>query len=188
MDITFGLDTYGTCVGQLIDELSPLTELAKAWRFPYHIAFMWRVLPESYGRKTFRRMDSRDQTLTLDMSIPYEKYLRMSKNEQREALGIELYSYLAESIAKYKKYAGTEDQQQLLAKVRRWMLENNWLEGKIGQARELLAQDMGLYEVSQQLHMPLEEVEYILIRMSGYEQTDEHPDNIVAGKATPYHL
>ncbi|MFF2889316.1 hypothetical protein [Paenibacillus sp. NPDC057967] len=188
MDITFGLDTHGTCVGQLKDELLPLTELAEAWSFPYHIAFMWRVLPESYERKTFRRFDSRDQTLTLDISIPYEQYLRMSKNEQREALGIGLYQYLVESIVKYKKYAGTEDQQQLLAKVKGWMLENNWLEGKIEQARKLLAQDIGLYEVSKQLCMSLEEVEYILLRMNGYEQTDVHPDNIVAGKATPYHL
>ncbi|RJX37111.1 hypothetical protein D3P09_24685 [Paenibacillus pinisoli] len=188
MNITFGLDTHGTCVGQLQDELLPLTDLAEAWTFPYQIYMMWRVLPESYERKTFRRFDSRDQTLTLDMSIPYEPYSRMSKNEQREALGLLLYSYLAESIAKYKKYADTEEQQQLLAKVKSWMLEHNWLEGKIEQARKLLAQDIGLYDVSKQLHMSLEEVEYILLRMNGYEQTDVHPDNIVAGKATPYHL
>lgn len=88
MNLTFGLDTHGTCVGQLKDELLPLTESAEAWTFPYHIDMMWRVLPESYERKSFRRFDSRDQTLTLDISIPYEQYLRMSKNEQREALGI----------------------------------------------------------------------------------------------------
>jgi len=188
MNLTFGLDTHGTCVGQLKDELLPLTQSAEAWSFPYHIDIMWRVLPESYERKTFRRFDSRDRTLTLDISIPYEQYLRMSKNEQREALGVLLYSYLAESIAKYKKYADTEEQQQLLAKVRGWMLESNWLEGKLVQARKLLAQDIGLYNVSKQLDMPLKEVEYILLRMNGYGQTDVHPDNIVAGKATPYHL
>ncbi|MFD0716412.1 hypothetical protein [Paenibacillus sp. GCM10027626] len=188
MKLTFLLDTYGTCVGQLIDELLPLEELAKTWKFPYDINFALRVLPESYGRKTFRRFDSRDHALDLDISIIYEQYQRMSKNEQREALGIYLYHYLSESVAKYKKHADKDTQNQFLAKVKNWMLENNWLDGKINKARELLTQNMGLNEVSQQLQMPLEEIEYILLRMNDYEPTDVHPDNIVAGKAPPYHL
>ena len=186
MKLAFLLDTYGTCVGQLRDELLPLEELAKTWKFPYDIHFILRVLPESYGRKTFRRFDSRDHSLDLDISIIYEQYQRMSKNEQREALGMYLYDYLSESVAKYKKYANKEAQDQLLAGVKTWMVENNWLDGKINQARGLLAQNMGLYEVSQQLRMPLEEVEYILLRMNDYEPKDVHPDNIVAAKAPPY--
>ena len=188
MKLAFSLDTHGTCVGQLRDELLLLEEVAKTWAFPYDIHFVFRVLPESYGRKTFRQFDSRDHCLDLDISISYEQYQRMSKNEQREALGIFLYHYLSESVATYKKYADKETQDQFLARVKIWMLENNWLEGKINQARGLLAQNMGLYEVSQQLQMPLEEMEYILLRMNDYESTDTHPDNIVAGKAPPYHL
>ncbi|OUS76286.1 hypothetical protein B1748_13575 [Paenibacillus sp. MY03] len=188
MKLAFYLDTHGTCVGQLSDELLPLEEVAETWQFPYDIIVVWRVLPESYGRKTFRRFDSNDNTLALDMSITYERYQLMSKNEQREALGIYLYTYMSESVAKYKKYADKETQNQFLAKIKSWMLENNWLDGKINQARELLTQNMGLYEVSQQLQMPLEEVEYILLRMNDYEQAEVHPDNIVAGKAPPYQL
>ncbi|WP_028560302.1 hypothetical protein [Paenibacillus pinihumi] len=188
MRIDFYLDTHGTCAGQLRDELLPLEEAAQSWKFPYAITIVWRILPESYGRKTFRRFDSRDHTLALDMSISYEQYLRMSKNEQREALGIGLYDYLAESIAKYKKYADTEAQKLLLANIQNWMLENNWLNGKINQARELLMQDIGLFEVSQQLKIPLKEVEYILLRLDGYEPADAHPDNITAAKAPPYGL
>lgn len=110
----------------------------------------------------------------------------MSKNEQREALGMYLFDYLSESVAKYKKHADKEAQVQLLARIKTWMVENNWLDGKINQARGLLAQNIGLYEVSQQLRMPLEEVEYILLRMNDYEPKDVHPDNIVAAKAPPY--
>lgn len=188
MKLAFLLDTFGTCVGQLRDELIPLEEIAETWQFPYDIVFVWRVLPESYGRKTFRRFDGNDNTLALDMSIIFERYQRMSKNEQREALGIYLYNYLSESVAKYKKYADKETQNRFLANIKNWMLENNWLDGKINQARELLTHNMGLFEVSQQLKMPLEEIEYILLRMNDYEPTDVHPDNIAAGKASPYHL
>ncbi|MFF2015101.1 hypothetical protein [Paenibacillus sp. NPDC058177] len=188
MKLDFLLDTYGTCVGQLRDELLPLEELAETWEFPYDIHFVLRILPESYGRKTFRRFDSRDHALYLDISIVYEQYERMSKSEQREALGIFLYEYLLESIAKYKKQADKETQDQLSIRVKNWMLENNWLDGKINKARMLLAQNVGLYEVSRQLQMPLEEVEYILLRMHDYEPTEAHPDNIAAEKAPPYQL
>lgn len=85
MKLAFSLDTHGTCVGQLRDELLPLEELAKTWKFPYDIHFVLCVLPESYGRKTCRCFDSRDRALDLDISIIYEQYQRMSKNEQREA-------------------------------------------------------------------------------------------------------
>lgn len=178
MKLTFCLDTCGTCVGQLRDELMPLEDLAATWRFPYDITVAFRVLPISYGRKTFRRFDSGDHNLVLDMSIHYEQYMKMSKNEQREALGLFLYAYLSESVAKYNRYADKQAQAELLAEVKQWMLENNWLEGKINQARELLAQNKGLYEVSQQLRMPLDEVEHILLRMSGDEPIEDHGDNL----------
>ncbi|WP_195573962.1 hypothetical protein [Paenibacillus sp. 1001270B_150601_E10] len=186
MKLSFLLDTHGTCVGQLRDELLPLEELAEAWTFPYDVLFIFRVFPESYSRKTFRRFDSRDHALYLDISISYEQYQRMSKNEQREALGIFFYHYMLESVAKYNKHADKEAQGQLLAQVKSWMLENNWLDGNIHQARGLLAQNMGLYEVSQQLKMPLEEIEYIYLRMNDDEPTGVHPDNIAAEKAPPY--
>ncbi|MEK3737157.1 MULTISPECIES: hypothetical protein [Paenibacillus] len=188
MKLVFTLDTHGTCVGQLRDELLPLEELANTWEFPYDIFFVLRVLPEGYGRKTSRRFDSRDHTLELDISISYEQYQRMSKHEQREGLGIHLFNYLSESVAKYNKHADKKTQNQLLDLVKKWMLENNWLNGKLNQARKLLSQDMGLYEVSQKLQMPLEEIEYILLRMNDYEPTDIHPDNLVVEKAPPYHL
>ena len=49
MNLTFSLDTHGTCVGQWLDELLSLEETAKTWEFPYDIHFAWRFLPESYA-------------------------------------------------------------------------------------------------------------------------------------------
>ncbi|SEG24529.1 hypothetical protein [Paenibacillus sp. UNC499MF] len=177
MELSFYADIHGTCVGQLRDELLPLEEAARAWDFPYAVVVVFRVLPESYERRTFRRFDSSDNMLALDISLIYEQYLRMSKNEQREALGIRLYDYLSESVAKYKKHADKDTRDRLLTLVKGWMQENNWLDGKINRARELLAQDKGLYEVGQELQMPLEEIEYILLRMNDCEPADVHPDN-----------
>jgi hypothetical protein len=105
-----------------------------------------------------------------------------------EALGIYLYDYLSESIAKYKKHADAVTQNQLLDRVKEWMLESGWLNGKIHQARELLSQDIDLYEISRTLQISLEEVEYMYLRMNGHEPADVHPDNIAAGKAPPYPL
>ncbi|WNS42299.1 hypothetical protein [Paenibacillus sp. MMS20-IR301] len=114
----------------------------------------------------------------MDISLSYEQYQRMSMNEQREALGIHLYSYLAESIAKYTKHADKTVQDQLLQLVKSWMLANHWLEGKIHQARILLSQEMGLYEVIRTLKMPLEEIEYILLRMNDDAPAAVHPDHL----------
>ena len=178
MELAFTLDTHGTCVGQLRDELLPLEELAATWEFPYTIFVVFRVLPESYERRTTRRFDRKDHTLYLDFSLSYEQYQRMSKHEQREALGIYLYSYLAESIAKYTTYADKTAQSHLLELVRGWMLDNNWLEGNIHHARILLSRETGLYEVSRTLKMPLEEIEYILLRMNDDAPAAVHPDNL----------
>lgn len=102
-----------------------------------------------------------DHTLQLDISLSYERYQLMSKHEQREALGIYLYNYLSESVAKYNKHADKEAQNQLLDQVKQWMIGNNWLNGTINQARELLLQGAELYEVSKKLKMSLAEIEYI---------------------------
>lgn len=104
MQLGFTLDTHGTCVGELRDELMALEELANTWEFPYAIFAVFRVLPESYGRRTFRL--------------------------------------------------------------------------KIHQARLLLSQEMGIYEVSQALKLPLEETEYILLRMNDDAPAAVHPDNL----------
>ncbi|MNB97414.1 hypothetical protein D3C75_446410 [compost metagenome] len=93
-------------------------------------------------------------------------------------MGIHLYSYLAESVAKYTKHADKTVQDQLLQLVKSWMLANHWLEGKIHQARILLSQEIGLYEVSRIMKMPLEEIEYILLRMNDGATAAVHPDHL----------
>ena len=184
MEFAFVLDTHGTCVPQLRDEFVPLEELAQAWTFPYGIVIALRVLPESYGRKTFRRFDSKEQVLYLDISLSYEQYLRLSKYEQREALGLQLDQYLSESVAKYPKHADKPAREALLMQVREWMVANDWLNGRLQRARELLGQDIGLHEVSKQLDLPLAEVEHLLLRMHNADEPAKiHPDNVSAGGA-----
>jgi len=182
MEFTFVLDTHGTCVPQLRDEFVPLEERAQAWTFPYGIVIALRVLPESYGRKTFRRFNSKERVLYLDVSISYEQYMRMSKHEQREALGLQLDQYLSESLAKYPKHADKSARETLLMQVREWMEANDWLNGRLQRARELLGQDIELHEISKQLDLPLVEVEHLLLRMHhAGEPSDIHPDNVAAG-------
>lgn len=52
MKLVFTLDTHGTCVGQLRDELLPLEELANTWEFPYDIflfcVFYLKVMVEKH--------------------------------------------------------------------------------------------------------------------------------------------
>lgn len=52
MKLVFTLDTHGTCVGQLRDELLPLEELANTWKFPYDIflycVFYLKVMVEQH--------------------------------------------------------------------------------------------------------------------------------------------
>ncbi|MGM0712365.1 hypothetical protein ACWKW1_11485 [Brevibacillus parabrevis] len=86
MNLTSPLNTHGPCVGQLLDELLLLERATKTWEFPYDIHYVWRVLPESYGRKTFRRFDSKDRLLDLDISIIYEQYQRIRAVRQIDGL------------------------------------------------------------------------------------------------------
>lgn len=67
--------------------------------------------------------------------------------------------------------------------VKQWMMAHDWLHGKIEQVRTLLQKEMGAYEISEQMHMPLEEVEDIWIHMYEEEKrTTTHSDNIKEGK------
>lgn len=169
------------CVSSLIHELSPLEKQAQSWDFPYDIMICIRC-GKNVG-KTFQRFENKDQVLTLDIREEDELFRVMSKNEQREYLGRRIFSYMEESIKKYPKAATTHQQEAFMKNVKQWMMAHDWLHGKIEQVRTLLQNEMGAYEISEQMHMPLEEVEDIWIHM--YEEgkrTTTHSDNIKEGK------
>lgn len=180
----FSCTVVGTsCIGILIDELHPLEHAAEAWDFPYNIGCAVRC-GINIG-KTFRRFDRKDNYLTIDIRLEDKDYMILSKNEQRERLGTLLFSYFAESISKYNKYAAKEQQINIITKIEQWMTDNNWLHGKIEKVRLLLENNQDTYEISRILDMPLEEVEDILLAMyENGERTQVHPDNIKAGKAS----
>ena len=170
---------HGTnCVSSLIHELSSLEKQAQGWDFPYDIMVCIRC--GKNAGKTFRRFE-KTQILTLDIRKEDEIFRVMSKNEQREYLGKQIFSYMEESIKKYPKAATTSQQEVFINNVSQWMIAHNWLNGKIEQVRTLLQKEMSTYEISERMHMPLEEVEDIYLHMFE-ERTTTHPDNIKEGK------
>lgn len=97
-----------------------------------------------------------------------------------------MFRYFVESINKYPKYATKCQRTDLISKVEQWLLDNNWLRGKIEQARLLLQDGRDLFEVSQFLDMTLEEIEGIFWGLYETEKrTQIHKDNILANKGMP---
>jgi hypothetical protein len=179
VNINFVSDTYPLCcVAELCSELIQMEEwfAQSNISFPYTIGVALRCLPDEIGRKTFRRFDKIDNDLTLDITVSHEKYQLLSKNEQREKLGILLFDYIAASVKKYKE-ASKKEQDELLLAIKTWMLSNNWLDGNIKKAREMINADMDLFAVSQEIELSFEEVEYIYLKMNGYESNAVHNDN-----------
>lgn len=187
MEFKFFSDTVcGTnCVYMLIHELNGLEVIAKTWDFPYSIGVVVRC-GENIG-KTFRRFNKKTNDLTIDIREEDSEYKTLSKNEQRERLGNLLFNYFAESINKYPQYAIEIQRTRLISKVEQWLFDNNWLRGKIEQARLLLRDDKDIFEVSQLLDMSLEEVEDIFLKLYETEKrTKTHKDNILANRGMPY--
>lgn len=178
----FSVTAWGTsCVDELIGELRSLELIAEAWDFPYHIGVVVRC-GKNTG-KTFRRFNKATNDLTIDIRQEDSVYRFLSKNEQRERLGNLIFSYFVESINKYSEFADETQRHMLISKVEEWMIQDNWRNGKIEQARFMLQDNKNTFEVSRLLNLSLEEVEDILLRMyENDERTDVHPDNVKAGK------
>lgn len=182
----FSVTVCGTsCVSMLVDELHGLAENAKEWDFPYNIGIVVRCVPNM--GKTFRRFCKAENYLTIDIREKNSEYMVLSKNEQRERLGTLLFYYFEESINKYPQYADKPQRAYLISKVEQWLLEHNWLRGKIEQARLLLQDGTDLFEVSRLLNMSLEEIEDIFLVMhETKKRTQIHKDNILANKGWRY--
>lgn len=63
----------------------------------------------------------------------------------------------------------------MISQVEQWLLEHNWLRGKIEQARLLLQDGTDLFEVSQLLDMTLEEIEDIFLVMHEMRKVYTNP-------------
>lgn len=153
----------------------------------FHTALLIGVRCGSNMGKTFRRFYKAENYLTIDIREEDSEYMVLSKNEQRERLGMLLFHYFAESINKYPQYADKPQRAYLISKVEQWLLEHNWLRGKIEQARLLMQDGTDLFEVSQLLNMSLEEIEDIFLALhETKKRTQIHKDNLLANKGWPY--
>lgn len=182
----FSVTVCGTsCVSMLVEEFHGMEAIAKDWDFPYSILIGVRCGPNM--GKTFRRFYKAENYLNIDIREKDSEYMVLSKNEQRERLGKLLFHYFAESINKYPQYADKLQRAYLISQVEQWLLEHNWLRGKIEQARLLLQDGTDLFEVSRLLNMSLEEIEDIFLVMHETEKRIQiHKDNLLANKGWPY--
>lgn len=173
-------DTYpSNRVLDLCRELDGLaTRLAaQNGSFPYDIGLAVRCLPEQIGRRTFRRFDTADHCLTLDVTVSQDVYRMLSMNEQREQLGSTLYAYIEESVGKYKKKAEEAAIAGLLSSIRDWMREHKWLDGPVAEANALLDEEAPFQDIARKTGLSLTEVEDLWCRRNGVASASLHPDN-----------
>ena len=180
MDISFTSDTYPhDRVADLTSELRTMVnEIAEQnHAFPFDIGIVIRCLPDGVGRKPFHRFRTKDNSLTIDITVSHDLYRTLSMNEQREQLGASFIDFFEKSLHRNKKRATIEDTTYMIRSVRRWMKANNWIEGKISAARELLLAGNELFYVSEQSGLPYDEVEDLYCKINGAAFDDLHRDN-----------
>ncbi|MBW1296418.1 hypothetical protein [Aquimarina litoralis] len=138
MEMSVVCDTYLPYLIELRDELEvvwdKINEKYKKINEPKEIGFAFRCLPDEIGRKTFRRYD-KDKELTLDITVSYEKYKKMYKTEIRHDLGHTFYSYLEDSLKKYK--FKQLNAKELLSDIKEWCNEIGWLEDEVDYSKDL---------------------------------------------------
>ncbi|WP_117208046.1 hypothetical protein [Allorhizocola rhizosphaerae] len=120
-------DTGAGYVREIVDELVPVFERLEA-KHPdadVEVFTCFRCLPDALGRKTHRRYDKRDNVLYLDMTFSEDRYVTLSKEEQRRELSHEFYDYLGDSLRKYR-FAGL-DVDAFLLDLRAELREIGWL-------------------------------------------------------------
>lgn len=61
----------------------------------------FRCLPDSLGRRTFRRYSKSENVLYMDMTFSLDQLGAMSKDQQRCEVSRKFYSYTAETLEKY---------------------------------------------------------------------------------------
>lgn len=133
MRISINVDTYLNSILSLRNELDPVcgqvNEKYGSARSPAVMGIAIRCLPDGTGRKIFTRYDKKDQYLTIDITISYDKYKDLQKIEQRHELGHTLYDNIATAISKYKfaELTGSD----FLADFKGWCHKIGWLHDEI---------------------------------------------------------
>lgn len=178
--ISFNSDTdLRNRVADLCQELSVMENVIsiKNRTFPFDIGVAIRCLLDIIGRKSFYRFETKHNCLTIDITVSQDKYKTLSKNEQREQLGIDFFSYFEKSLSKNEKRVSKDAITHVIQSVRDWLKENNWIDGNIAIARNLLESGLTLFDVSEQTRLPLNEIEDLFCKLHGITFTEIHRDN-----------
>ncbi|KAA8784576.1 hypothetical protein EC604_12040 [Paenibacillus amylolyticus] len=122
-------DTSGlTKVSELSDELQSVFDKAaeKYASCNIELYFVFRCLPEDYGRKSSVRHVKAEKVIYFDMTVSEDRYKTWSKSRQRYALSHALYTFLIEKIKKYK--IDGLDTDEFIADMGMWLKEVGWLQ------------------------------------------------------------
>lgn len=98
-----------TSVRRISDEIEPAFVVVSSQHADtdLEIFYAFRCLPDSIGRKTFRRYSRSENVLYLDMTFSENELAVMSEEEQRDCVSRFFYDYTYESLLKYK-FAGLD--------------------------------------------------------------------------------
>jgi hypothetical protein len=121
-------DTSGLSkVSELSDELQPVFERAaeKYALCDIELYFVFRCLPDEYGRKSSVRHVKAERVIYFDLTVSEDRYRNWSVSKQRHALSHEFYTFLGEKMKKYKiEYLDTEE---FTSDMGIWLKEIGWL-------------------------------------------------------------
>ncbi|UPK46174.1 hypothetical protein [Paenibacillus pabuli] len=122
-------DTSGlTKVAELSDELQPVFERAaeKYALCDIELYFVFRCLPDEYGRKSSVRHVKAEKVIYFDQTVSEDRYKNWSVSKQRHALSHAFYTCLSENMKKYKiEHLNTKE---FIADMGVWLKEIGWLQ------------------------------------------------------------
>ncbi|WP_427052621.1 hypothetical protein [Paenibacillus sp. TC-CSREp1] len=122
-------DTSGlTKVAELSDELQPVFERAaeKYALCDIELYFVFRCLPDEYGRKSSVRHVKVERVIYFDLTVSEDRYKNWNVSKQRHALSHAFYTFLGEKMKKYKiEHLDTEE---FTSDMGIWLKEIGWLQ------------------------------------------------------------
>lgn len=124
-------DTSGlTQVADLTDELQLVFDKAaeKYALCDIELYFVFRCLPDEYGRKSSARHVKAEKVIYFDMTVSEDRYKTWSKSKQRYALSHAFYTFMSDKIKKYK--VDRLDTDAFIADMGAWLKEIGWLQMK----------------------------------------------------------
>ena len=129
-----------TQVADLSDELQPVFDKAaeKYALCDIELYFVFRCLPDEYGRKSNVRHVKAEKVIYFDMTVSEDRYKTWSKSKQRHALSHAFYIFVSDKMKKYK--IDHLDTDAFIADMGVWLKEIGWLqteeEAELGEMQE----------------------------------------------------